>query len=639
MASNSTYRFELAVSYRGRKIGVWSDHDNDYRTIQNYYFQPLFDLECDLIATAGDQLQLPIQMWTEELETIIEVKLKAIYTEQVINVQMMPFDEVKLEWREAPPGVEIPNHHIGFNHCPAIHVFIVKCSDDETARNLKTHLQQAPHSLVSGLHVIASNQAHNLYKVNSVGVPISETRTVRPDIDERHRSFIEHVRQFHDNLENQFCQLKRTIETVEERLNRFCTEQQLEERLNRCCTEQQLEERLNRFCTEQQLEERLNQCCTEQQLKALETKLTNINDDFIRRNYKVERSTDDVKERIGNVEGSVDDVIERMDRAERSTEDVIGRIDKLEGFIDDVTRLRVGIIDSLTFNKRVDTDFRPELVTSIPGEHEGEQSRVICAECISTDYIYSVNDDNIQRYIEIDGAILGLATDGNGFLFVVVEKNSEFILRKYKNQKKLFEENITDLLPGGCFLPETLIIRDHNIYIQSGGIVHVLRLLENPENRLIDGCRVKKYQLPDGDFFNIYGFDVDTRGRMFIYCAHTRRLLYLTPEAEQISFIYMNDCGLTFDPYAGFPCVINDDHVLLSVYSNTGNRGAVISIRYNDVGFIDHPRIILNSTDSRTCDIHHMFNSNAVVIRHRDNSDDQNSLRFYNINTVLTPPI
>ncbi|XP_074656748.1 uncharacterized protein LOC141909962 [Tubulanus polymorphus] len=170
MASNSTYRFELAVSYRGRKIGVWSDHDNDYRTIQNYYFQPLFDLECDLIATAGDQLQLPIQMWTEELENHIKCELKSIYTEQVINVQMMPFDEVKLEWREAPPGVEIPNHHIGFNHCPAIHVFIVKCSDDETARNLKTHLQQAPHSLVSGLHVIASNQtsAHNLYKDSRV---------------------------------------------------------------------------------------------------------------------------------------------------------------------------------------------------------------------------------------------------------------------------------------------------------------------------------------------------------------------------------------------------------------------------------------------------------------------------------------
>ncbi|XP_074656478.1 uncharacterized protein LOC141909771 [Tubulanus polymorphus] len=566
-------------------------------------------------------------MWTEELENHIKCELKSIYTEQVINVQMMPFDEVKLEWREAPPGVEIPNHHIGFNHCPAIHVFIVKCSDDETARNLKTHLQQAPHSLVSGLHVIASNQtsAHNLYKVNSVGVPISETRTVRSDIDERHSSFIEHVRQFHDNLENQFCQLKRTIETVEERQNRFCTEQQLEERLNR-------------FCTEQQLEERLNQCCTEQQLKALETKLTNINDDFIRRNYKVERSTDDVKERIGNVEGSVDDDIERMDRAERSTEDVIGRIDKLEGFIDDVTRLRVGIIDSLTVNKQVDTDFSPDLMTSIPGEHEGEQSRVICAEWCSTDYIYSVNDDNIQRYIDIDGKIHGLATDGNGFLFVVVWKTSEYILRKYKNMEKLFEEEIDDLLPGVC---ASLVVRDHNIYIQTGdrdSDIHVLPLRENPVNRLIDRNRVKNYQLPGGYYKYTNSFDVDTRGRMFIYCSRTRRLLYLTQEAELISFIYMNDCGLTFDPCAGYPCVINDNQVLLSVESDT-NRGAVISIRYNDQGFIDHPRIILNSTDSVTCEIHHVLNSNAVIICHWDNSDKQNSLRFYNINTVLTPPI
>ncbi|XP_074656756.1 uncharacterized protein LOC141909970 [Tubulanus polymorphus] len=295
-------------------------------------------------------------------------------------------------------------------------------------------------------------------------------------------------------------------------------------------------------------------------------------------------------------------------------------------------------IDSLTLNKQVDTDFRPELMTSIPGEHVGEQSRVICAQYNSIDYIYSVNGDNKQRYIEIDGWIHGLAADGNGFLNVLAWKNSEYILRKYKNQRKLLEENI-NLLPGGCV---SLVIRDHNIYIQLFSDVHVLRLIENPVNKLIDRNRVKKYQLPDGDYKYINCLDVDSKGRMFLYCMHTHRLLYLTPEAERIGLIWMKDCDLTFNPCMGSPCVINDNQVLLSLNSDTGKRGAVISIRYNDVGFIDHPRIILNSTDSRTGDIHHVFNSNAVVINHWDYSDDpsdnQYSLRFYNIDTVEPAP-
>ncbi|XP_074655981.1 caspase-1-B-like isoform X1 [Tubulanus polymorphus] len=124
---------------------------------------------------------------------------------------------------------------------------------------------------------------------------------------------------------------------------------------------------------------------------------------------------------------------------------------------------------------------------------------------------------------------------------------------------------------------------------------------------------------------------------MFFYCSHTRRLLYLTPEAELIGLIRMKHCGLTFVPFTGSPCVINDDLILLSVYSNTGNRGSVISIRYSNVGFIDH-RIILNSTDSWTSEIHHVLNSNAVVIYHCDISNKQQSLRFYNINTVEPAP-
>ncbi|XP_074661543.1 uncharacterized protein LOC141914175 [Tubulanus polymorphus] len=336
MATSNPDRFEISVPFKGRRVTVWSDQDNEYRTIQNYFYQPLFKLESDRITADGNILQLDITLWCEELEAAIEQKLKTIYTGHVIAVQMMPFDEVKLEWRDAPSGVEIPNHPIPFNHQPQNHVFIVKCENEEMCEIYKSRLQQSPQSIGSGLVIGASRHGNEyVFRVNTV--PISEARTVQPDIDQRHHSQIDNVKLFHDNLENQFSQLKCT---VEERLNRFNTEQQLEERLNRFCTEQQLEERLNRFCTEQQLEERLNRCCTEQQLE------------------------------------------ERLNR------------------------------------------------------------------CYS-----------------------------NGHLFVLVEKNEKFFLRKYKDQDKVLEEDVTDIV-SGC---GTLVIRGNNIYIQLDRDVRVLRLLENPD--------------------------------------------------------------------------------------------------------------------------------------------------------------
>ncbi|XP_074661675.1 uncharacterized protein LOC141914289 isoform X3 [Tubulanus polymorphus] len=388
-------------------------------------------------------------------------------------------------------------------------------------------------------------------------------------------------------------------DTVEERLNRCCTEQQLEERLNRCCTEQQLEERLNRCCTEQQLE-----ACTEQQLEV-----------------KLNKTIDDVTGR------TINDVKGRIDKLEISIGDVIGRMDEVESSIGDV-------IDSLTISKQVQTDFRPSLVTSLPGEQTGQQSRIICADLWGSSDIYYMDDNNVmKRYIEcVDDYVRGLDTDSNGHLFVVVKKNKKLCLRKYKDQDKVLEEDVTDIV-SGC---GTLVIRGNNIYIQLDRDVRVLRLLENPVNSLIDRNRVKKYQLPDGEYEYINSLDVDTRGRMFVYCNRSGRLLYLTADAELISFINVEDSGLTFDPLAGSPCIINDKHVLLSVNSRTGNKGAVISMRYNDEGFIDHPRIVLNSTDSVTYEIYKIYDSNTVVIRHWDNSNKTDSLRVYNINTVLT---
>ncbi|XP_074661619.1 uncharacterized protein LOC141914252 [Tubulanus polymorphus] len=590
MATSNPDRFEISVPFKGRRVTVWSDQDNEYRTIQNYFYQPLFNLESDRITADGNILQLDITLWCEELEAAIKHELKTIYTGHVIAVQMMPIDEVKLEWRDAPSGVEIPNHPIPFNHQPQNHVFIVKCENEEMCEIYKSRLQQSPQSIGSGLVIGASRHGNEyVFRVNTV--PISEARTVQPDIDQRHHSLIDNVKLFHDNLENQFSQLKHT---VEERLNRFCTEQQLEERLNRFCTGQQLEERLNRCCTEQQLEERLNRFCTEQQLAALEVKLN--------------KTIDDVTGRTIN--------------------DVIGRIDKLEISIGDV-------IDSLTISKQVETDFRSELVTSLPGEQTGKQSRIICAAYWGSSNIYYMDDNDVmKRYIECVGGdcLLGLDTDSNGHLFVVVKKNKKLCLRKYKDQDKVLEEDVTDIV-SRC---GTLVIRGNNIYIQSSRDVRVLRLLENPVNSLIDRNRVKKYQLPDGEYEYINSLDVDTRGRMFVYCNRSGRLLYLTADAELISFINVEDSGLTFDPLEGSPCIINDKHVLLSVNSRTGNKGAVISMRYNDEGFIDHPRIVLNSTDSVTYEIHKICDSNTVVIRHWVINNKTESLRVYNINTVPT---
>ncbi|XP_074661673.1 uncharacterized protein LOC141914289 isoform X1 [Tubulanus polymorphus] len=598
MATSNPDRFEISVPFKGRRVNVWSDQDNEYRTTQNYFYQPLFNLESDRITADGNILQLDITLWCEELEAAIKHELKTIYTGHVIAVQMMPFDEVKLEWGDAPSGVEIPNHPIPFNHQPQNQVFIVKCENEEMCEIYKSKLQQSPQSIGSGLVIGACRHGNEyVFRVNTV--PISEARTVQPDIDQRHHSLIDNVKLFHDNLENQFSQFKRTIDTVEERLNRCCTEQQLEERLNRCCTEQQLEERLNRCCTEQQLE-----ACTEQQLEV-----------------KLNKTIDDVTGR------TINDVKGRIDKLEISIGDVIGRMDEVESSIGDV-------IDSLTISKQVQTDFRPSLVTSLPGEQTGQQSRIICADLWGSSDIYYMDDNNVmKRYIEcVDDYVRGLDTDSNGHLFVVVKKNKKLCLRKYKDQDKVLEEDVTDIV-SGC---GTLVIRGNNIYIQLDRDVRVLRLLENPVNSLIDRNRVKKYQLPDGEYEYINSLDVDTRGRMFVYCNRSGRLLYLTADAELISFINVEDSGLTFDPLAGSPCIINDKHVLLSVNSRTGNKGAVISMRYNDEGFIDHPRIVLNSTDSVTYEIYKIYDSNTVVIRHWDNSNKTDSLRVYNINTVLT---
>ncbi|XP_074654887.1 uncharacterized protein LOC141908659 [Tubulanus polymorphus] len=968
MATSNPERFELSVSFEGRRVNLWSDQDNQHRKILNFYYQPLFNLESDRITVDGNLLQLEITMWSEELETVIEDKLKNIYTEQIIVVQMMPFDEVKLEWREAPSGVEIPDYQISFNHQPQNHVFIVKCENEEMCEIYKSRLQQSPQSIGAGLHVIGTrHKTQYLYKVN-VELPISETETVPSYIDEPHSSLIEHVNHCYDNLEKKFIQLKRTIEIneemlnrfcteqqleemlnrccteqqlderlnrlcteqqleerlnqccteqqleemlnrfcteqqleerlnrccteqqleeklnrfcteqqleeklnrfcteqqleerlnqccteqqleerlnqccteqqleerlnqccteqqleeklnrfcteqqleeklnrfcteqqleerlnqccteqqleerlnqccteqqleerlnqccteqqLEERLNRFCTEQQLEERLNQCCTEQQLEERLNRLCTEQQLEERLNQCCTEQQLEeklnrfcteqqleerlnqccteqqleeklnrfcteqqleerlnrccteqqleerlnqccteqqleerlnrccteqqieerlnqfcteqqieerlnqfcteqqlvALEVKLNKTIDDviektisdFIGRIEQVEisteyiipridemkKSTDDI---IDKVESSIDDVIGRIDKVERSTDDLIGRIDVVERSTDDVTchmKRRDDVIDSLMISEQIQTDFAPSLVTSFPGEQVGQQSHLVCAQWRSSD-IYYMDDKNVmKRYIRCSGPVQGLDTDSGRYLYVLVEKNWKYYLRKYRNYNKLLEEDITEIL-SGC---GTLVISGNNIYIESGGDVHVLYLLENSENSLIDRNRVKKYQLPDGDYC-VNCFDVDSRGRMFIYCKRTRRLLNLTSQAKLISSIDLKDCGLKFDPVWGYPCVISDKHVLLSVNPMTGNKGAVISIGYNDEGFIGHPRIVLNSTNSEVCEIHQVCDSNTVVIRHCHYSrgNKKNALSVYNIN--MYPPL
>ncbi|XP_074661620.1 uncharacterized protein LOC141914253 [Tubulanus polymorphus] len=499
MATSNPDRFEISVPFKGRRVTVWSDQDNEYRTTQNYFYQPLFNLESDRITADGNILQLDITLWCEELEAAIKHELKTIYTGHVIAVQMMPFDEVKLEWRDAPSGVEIPNHPIPFNHQPQNHVFIVKCENEEMCEIYKSRLQQSPQSIGSGLVIGASRHGNEyVFRVNTV--PISEARTVQPDIDQRLNSLIDNVKLFHDNSENQFSQLKRTIDTVEERLNRCCTEQQLEERLNRFCTEQQLEERLNRFCTEQQLEERLNRCCTEQQLEERLNRCC------------TEQQLEALEVKLNN-----------------AIDDVTGRVDEVESSIGDV-------IDSLTISKQVQTDFLPDLVTSIPGEQTGQQSRIICADYEESSDIYYMDDNNVmKRYIEcVDGDyVLGLDTDSNGHLFVVVEKNEKLCLRKYKDQDKVLEEDVTDIV-SGC---GTLVIRGNNIYIQLDRDVRVLRLLENPVNSLIDRNRVKKYQLPDGEYKYINSLDVDTRGRMFVYCNRSGRLLYLTADAELISFI------------------------------------------------------------------------------------------------------
>ncbi|XP_074660084.1 uncharacterized protein LOC141912658 [Tubulanus polymorphus] len=313
----------------------------------------------------------------------------------------------------------------------------------------------------------------------------------------------------------------------------------------------------------------------------------------------------------------------------------------------EVTDIIDGVINELTEVREIPTNFKPDLLTSLPGKQKGEQSRVIFTQWESDKGLYFIDDNNeMKKYVIKCDQILGLAADSNGYLFLFVLKGSRYYLRKYRDQTLLIEEDISDLW-SRC---KTLVIRGDNIYLHSDGReIHVVPLLKNSGNvKLIDRGQLKNdqqgnnnHQLPlfEESYYNKC-FDVDSNGRMFVYCRSKNellypKLLYLTADAKEVDSIYMKDCGLTFDPQFGYPCVINDKHVFLSVNSGTDNGGrSVISIGYNDEGFKDHPRIVFNSADSDIGEIHQVCDSNTVVIRHYEIINKKHSLRVYSINTA-----
>ncbi|XP_074646536.1 uncharacterized protein LOC141902613 [Tubulanus polymorphus] len=92
-------------------------------------------------------------------------------------VQMMLFDEVKLEWTEAPPGIEVPDRPTTFNHHPKIQVFTVKCKDEETAKSYKSSLERS-HQSLEGLNVIGTGRDRTYSCKVNAGVPITVPPTV-----------------------------------------------------------------------------------------------------------------------------------------------------------------------------------------------------------------------------------------------------------------------------------------------------------------------------------------------------------------------------------------------------------------------------------------------------------------------------
>ncbi|XP_074655146.1 uncharacterized protein LOC141908827 [Tubulanus polymorphus] len=189
---------ELAITFGERKINVWSDSQNKKRTVQKFFYQPLVDLDCGSTQVRGNLLHLVVTMWTTALESAVEEKLRAIFTGQMLTIQAKPINEVMLEWREAPPGVEVPELAISFSHSPMKQAFVVRCDNENIAKKYGELIQRSPQSIALGLHlaVITQGNQHS-WKVNfpTVSAPIR-------------------CPEFNENLENRFKQFEKDVAEV-----------------------------------------------------------------------------------------------------------------------------------------------------------------------------------------------------------------------------------------------------------------------------------------------------------------------------------------------------------------------------------------------------------------------------------------
>ncbi|XP_074653732.1 uncharacterized protein LOC141907876 [Tubulanus polymorphus] len=174
VATANGYKHEISVSYNGRKVNVWSEdsQNQEVGAIRKYFYDPLFDFNCGLLVTHGDLLEMVLTLWTDELETMIVKKLKEYCGETIrFTVQMIPIDEVNLDWREIPPGITVPYKPMAISHSPMKQRFVVKCKDQDMASEYKAN----PYPFMWGLHVMCTRQ--KIYQSFKVNLPIRDTES------------------------------------------------------------------------------------------------------------------------------------------------------------------------------------------------------------------------------------------------------------------------------------------------------------------------------------------------------------------------------------------------------------------------------------------------------------------------------
>ncbi|XP_074641769.1 uncharacterized protein LOC141899400 [Tubulanus polymorphus] len=606
MACSSRGEHALSVTFRKRKINVFADPQNEKpsASVLKFQYQPLLELESDSTCSENNLLLLSVTMWSEELEEKIYEELGSIY--QTVNIQMMPLDEVKLEWRNPPNNICFDDP-VSLDHCPMVHVFTVECQNAAAAKIYANQIRRSPQTLARGLHVSAicdgqksslkinlgcaperqqgggSNDAdHSSNGANDVAELMTTVKENIAQVEEKLalslNAMNEDVKQYHDNMENRFTHLETTVNQVAQSTSQDPTREEL-------AAVNELFRKLELDVTQIQRDQRVK----DEETKELKNRLKATND-------LLEAANDQIKE-----------LKIKLEKTTTKSKDF-----------------------TVAYSKQILTSYRQDYMTVIPAERDGAKSLLITADCRKDASLFCYDSKRINTYLSNKETIRGLGTSNDGRLYVLVflDDGSSY-LKQYRKKVPLAEDYITDIITvdaATCHL--SFVLKNDVAYIQTQTKIFAMPLDE--KSGLIDRNKMAIRELPDNCSSEwINSFDVNDRGEMFLFCYRRRRLLYLDSDCGLLDGFVVDLPDLPFPPHLVFPHVLSDSSLLLSVSPKVENKGALILVEYDRESF-QGSKIIFTEIDSILCDL--QIVDDELAVRHYDRSSTQRALRLYKIN-------